>query len=285
MPDRTTFTARTLLFAPADDERKASKALRSDADAVILDLEDAVDVSRKAGARAALGQLLDRPRTVPVLVRVNGAETGELQRDLAAVAELAVDGIVLPKATPAALVALPAEVPPVVAIVETAVGLLAAAEIAADERVVALMLGTIDLALDLGLRRRADGLELLHARSALVLASAAAGIGAPLDGVYPRLTDDDGLRAETALIRTLGMGGKACIHPRQLPIVAEVFTDQAEVDWARRVVDAYDRAPGLGVVEVGGEMVDLPVVERARRILAAALDSLSDAATDQGATP
>jgi citrate lyase beta subunit len=259
----------TVLFVPANDVHRARKALDSRADAVILDLEDAVAGARKDDARRALAPLLQARDAMPTFVRVNGAATADLPHDLAALAGLAVDRIVLPKATPAALAALPDDVPPVIAIIESAAGLLSVVETAADSRVVALMLGPVDLALELGLRRRADGLELLHARSMLVLASAAAGIARPIDGVYPHLADDDGLGTEASLARSLGMGGKACVHPRQLDIVREAFADGVELSWARRIVEAYDAAPGDGVIGVDGEMVDLPVVERARRILAA----------------
>jgi citrate lyase subunit beta/citryl-CoA lyase len=267
------FSPETVLFVPADDERKATKALQSSADAVILDLEDAVADSRKDPARRSLAALVQASSAMPAFVRVNGADTPHLVDDLATLAGLTVDGIVLPKATPATLAALPDDAPPVIAIVESAAGLLSAAATAADSRVVALMLGPVDLGLELGLERRADGLELLHARSTLVLASAAAQIARPIDGVYPHLADDEGLSTEAALARSLGMGGKACVHPRQLDVVREAFAGGARISWARRVVEAYDAAPDQGVIDVDGEMVDLPVVERARRILAATTPS------------
>lgn len=260
---------RALLFVPADDERKAEKALSTDADAVILDLEDAVDRSQKNMARANLPRLLPQAGAKPVLVRVNHVES-ELEHDLDALEGLPIRGVVFPKATPATLAALPTDGPPVIALVETASGIYAAEEIAIAHRVAALMLGTIDLSLELRLLRRGDGQELLLARSRLVLASALAGIQPPIDGVYPFISDNQGLRNETELARSLGMGGKACVHPQQLEIVRNVFADEADVEWARAVVTAYDRAQreGRGVVAVEGEMVDLPVLERARHLLA-----------------
>jgi len=201
-------------------------------------------------------------------VRVNGLDTGELDRDLDALAALPIAGIVLPKATPQALAAVTSDAP-IIALVETAAGLLAVDEIAAHPRVERLMLGPVDLGAELGLRRREDGLELLFARAQLVVASSAAGIARPIDGVLPLIDDDDALRRETELARDLGMGAKACIHPRQLGVVRDVFTDHAEVAWARGVLEDYERAAreGRGVLRRGAEMIDLAVVERARHIL------------------
>ena len=206
-------------------------------------------------------------------MRVNGADTRWFADDLALVADLPAAAIVLPKATPEAVAALGAEGPPVVAIVETAAGLRTAYETASCARVAALVLGAVDLGAELGLEPRADGLEILHARSQVVVDSAAAGIRPPFDIVHLDVHDDTGLEAECRLARSLGFRGKGCIHPAQLEVVHRVFapTDE-ELEWARRVVDAYERetGEGRGVFALNGAMVDLPVVERARRILAEA---------------
>lgn len=111
------------------------------------------------------------------------------------------------------------------------------------ERVVRLMLGTLDLALELNLRRRPDGLDLLYARSDFVIAWAASGLAAPVDAVYPKFSDDQGLQSEAAIARSLGMGGKACIDPDQLEVVRS-FRDDDDVDWAGRIVDAWERSTG-----------------------------------------
>jgi len=209
----------------------------------------------------------------PPIVRVNGAETDWFADDLALVGELGPDAVVLPKATPESVAALGQEGPPVLAIVETAAGLRAAYETATAPRVVALMLGAADLGAELGLEPRADGAEILYARSKLVVDSAAAGIRAPFDVVHLDVRDDDGLEAECRLARSLGLRGKACIHPGQLEIVNSVFSpSEAELEWASNVVAAFEResAGGRGVFALNGGMVDLPVVERARRILAEA---------------
>jgi citrate lyase subunit beta/citryl-CoA lyase len=209
----------------------------------------------------------------PPVVRVNGADTQWFADDLALVAELRPDAIVLPKATPAAVAALPTDAPPVLAIVETAAGLRCAYETATAEVVVALLLGAVDLGAELGLEPRPDGLEIVYARSKVVVDSAAAGIRPPFDIVHLDVRDYDGLEAECRLARSLGLRGKACIHPAQLEVVHHVFAPTgAEVEWAERVVEAYEReaGEGRGVFALNGSMVDLPVVERARRILAEA---------------
>lgn len=272
-------TARSLLFAPGNDERKLEKALAAGADALVADLEDAVPAGEKEAARAVAGRVLAEPRTGSlVAVRVNAAGTEEWEADLEAVARLALDALVLPKATPDAVAALGPDGPPVVAIVETAQGVRQAYETARMARVAALVLGAVDLGLELGLEPRADGLEVLYARSRLVLDSAAAGIRSPFDLVHVDTRDHEGLEAEARLARSLGFRGKACIHPAQVEIVNRVFSPtEVEVDRARRVVEAYERAlaEGHGVVALDGEMVDLPVVERARRVLAETERSVS----------
>jgi citrate lyase beta subunit len=208
-----------------------------------------------------------------VAVRPNGADTAHFADDLALVSALAPDALVLPKATPEALEALEDARPPVVAIVETARGVRDAYEVAAAPSVAALLLGAVDLGAEIGLEPRPDGLEILYARSKVVLDSAAAGARPPFDIVHLDIYDDEGLEAECRLARSLGFRGKACVHPAQVPIVNRVFApSEAEIEWARKVVAAHEQAEreGRGVLALNGAMVDLPVVERARRILAEA---------------
>jgi citrate lyase subunit beta/citryl-CoA lyase len=266
--------ARSYLFVPATDPRRVDKALASDAHAVIVDLEDAVAEAAKDGARRLVAERLRVPRDRGAqLVRINGLDTGHARADLAALGGLALDAIVVPKAEPAPLRALAAGAgPPVIALVETARGLRAAFETASLARVAALMLGVVDLAAELGATPGPDGRELLHARSALVVDSVAAGLGGPIDGPCTAIGDEAALRAETAAAKALGFAAKACIHPAQLAIVHELL-EPSEEDraWARRVVAAAGEAAaaGRGAVAVDGQMVDAPVLARARRILGA----------------
>lgn len=262
---------RSLLFAPGNDERKLTKALSAGADAVIADLEDAVPPDEKETARAVIRTVFTGAETAAArIVRVNGADTAFFAEDLALIGELDLDAVVVPKASPASMLLLGGDAPPVLAIVETAQGLRCAYEIASDPRVAALILGAADLGRELGFTAREDGLEILYARSELVVDSAAAKIRPPIDGVHLDYRDDDGLRSEALLARSLGFGGKLCIHPAQVPHVNEAFTPtEAEFDWARRVIDAFEAATreGRGAVGLDGSMIDLPVVDRARRIL------------------
>lgn len=262
---------RTYLFAPASDEAKLRKALTGDSGAVIADLEDGVAPDAKPEARRILRVVADRhPYSKPLVVRVNGAHSGLLEEDLEVLAGLRIGGLMLPKATTESLQAVRGRSEPIYPLIETAAGLREAYAIACAQGVMRLMLGTVDLAADLGLTARSDGQELLLARSQLVLDSRAADILPPIDGVHVALTDLEGLRREARLAHDLGMGGKLCIHPRQVPIIEASFAPGGtEIRWARRVVAAHDvhTRSGEGAFELDGEMIDVAVVRRARLIL------------------
>ena len=261
---------RSILFAPGNSERKLRRALDEPADAIVADLEDSVPAAEKAEARAIVADVLaSAPARCARFVRVNGADTGLLEEDIASLAGLRLDGLMLPKAEPDALRRVGSL--PVIALVETARGMTRAGAIASSGGVVALMLGAVDLGLELRLLPRRDGAEIAYFRSALVLESAAAGLGPPVDGVYLDTRDLEGLEEESSRARAFGMGGKACIHPAQVPVVNTVFSPTAEeLEDAHRVIEAYESASatGSGVVALEGRMIDLPVVEQARRLLA-----------------
>jgi citrate lyase beta subunit len=259
-----THSTRSLLFAPGSDERVLRKAMASEADAAIADLEDAVSPAMKSTARDTV------VRVRPPIVRVNAVDTPWFADDALAMKTLRPQAIVLPKASPAAVAEVEPLGLPVIAIVETAVGLRLAYEIATQPCVEALMLGAVDLATELGLERLEDEAELLFARAKLVMDSRAAGIRRPVDAVYVDIRDTEGLKRSAVRGRSLGFGAKACVHPAQIPIVNATFGPRTEdLEWARRVVAAYDEglASGRGVVASDGEMIDLPVVERARSML------------------
>ena len=265
-------TARSFLFAPGSEERKLVRALESGADAVVADLEDAVAPEEKGAARDLATRLLDDARTESLrLLRVNGVGTEWHDWDLAAVSGRGLDGIVLPKATDADVRAVADRVDvPIVAIVETARGLREAFEVASHEQVAVLLLGAVDLGLDLGLEQRDDGQEILFARSSLVVDSAAAGLRGPVDRVWVDVRDLEGLARDCAFARSLGFRGKALVHPDQVAPTHEAFAPTAsELRRAREIVAAYDRAveDGHGVVAPDGDMIDAPVAERARELL------------------
>jgi len=207
-------------------------------------------------------------------VRVNAARTALCEADLAAVAGAAY-GIRIPKVESAddvAWVAERAPGTPSISAIESARGVLAAADIAAVPGVRHLAMGGVDLARDLN--AGSGNLQTLHVRSHLVVASRAAGIGAPIDSVYPHLDDEAGLREQAQFARSLGFFGKSAIHPRQLSVLHEVFTPTAEqITWAHEVLAAFKAAGGAALQLPSGEFVDLPVADRAHRVLALA-DSL-----------
>lgn len=275
---------RSLLFFPGNDARKFERAAGSPADVVVADMEDAVPDGDKHSAREQVARFIAEPNPAgPVrAVRINSLDSPHAAADLELIREIRPGFVIVPKASAAELQELgplPWE-PALVAIIETPGALRETYEIAATPGVSALMLGGVDLADSLRLRPRKDGLDLLYPRSRLVIDSAAAGLPAPLDGVYTRLDDEEGLLEECSLVRSLGFGGKACIHPKQIDAINRTFgPDDAEIAWAQRVVTAYAEAAaeGRGAIRLDGEMVDLPVVTRAEAILAAHRSRSDDA--------
>lgn len=258
---------RSYLFVPGDRPERIAKAQASGADAVIVDLEDAVAPGNKTAAREAAAGALDAAQ--PVVLRINGADTVWFDDDVRLLADPGIAAVMLPKATAAAVAALRAAGggKPVLALVETAAGMADLAALAAAG-VARLVFGSIDLQLDLDIGD--DDLALLPFRMQLVLAARAAGLPPPVDGVTTAFDDAPRIEAEARRARQLGFGAKLCVHPRQVPIVNDAFSPgAAELAWAQRVVDAAAAAGGAAVA-VDGRMVDAPVLARAHRLLAAA---------------
>ena len=256
---------RSYLFAPGHNAKLLNRVFGVGADAVMLDLEDAVPPDAKVTARAMVAEvLLERS----AWVRVNAAQTAWCEADLAAVAERAL-GIRIPKVESASDVEwVTARAPgkPIICAIESARGVLAAREIAAVPGVRFLAMGGVDLQRDLN--TSGGNLQTLYARSYLVLASRAAGIEPPIDSVFPLLDDTAGLRDQAQFARSLGFFGKSAIHPRQLDILHEIFTPtETEIEWAQSVLAGFDAAGGGGFALPSGEFVDLPVADRARRLL------------------
>lgn len=261
-------TARSYLFVPGNRPERFEKARAAGADAVILDLEDAVPPDAKPDARATVLAHVDAAR--PVFVRINAADTPWFADDVAALAgHPGVAGIVLPKAESreqiGAVAARAHAQFVVLPIVETAVGIARLAALCEAPNVPRLLFGTLDFQIDLNLE--GDGDELLFFRSQIVLASRLAGIDGPVDGVSTVLDDPSVIEAETRRARRLGFGGKLCIHPKQIDAVHRAFawTDD-EKAWATRVLAAVQTSGGSAIA-VDGKMVDMPVILKARRIL------------------
>jgi citrate lyase subunit beta/citryl-CoA lyase len=259
---------RSCLFVPADRVERIAKARASGADAVIVDLEDAVAPAAKTAARDALA---GTPLAHPVGLRINGRDTPWFDDDARLAALPGVAAVMLPKACAAddiAAVRAASGGKPVLALIETARGLHAAAALALTEGVSRLVFGSIDFQLDLDID---DDDEALRAfRSQLVLISRVAGLPAPIDGVTVDIDDIDRVAADARRARAFGFGGKLCIHPKQVGAVNEAFSPSAhQVAWARRVVELSHVSNGAAVA-VDGKMVDTPVLARARRLLALA---------------
>ncbi len=260
---------RSYLFVPGDRPERYAKARAAGADAVIVDLEDAVAPEAKPRAREALAAALDE--AAPIIVRVNAAGTPWFADDLELCRHPGVAAIMLPKAEgiDAACAVVEVTYKDVLAIIESARGVEQARQIASVPGVMRLVFGSVDLALDLGIDCDPDGaeIELLAFRSQLVLASRLAALAAPVDGVSTAIHDPQRLQADAQRSRRLGFGAKLCIHPQQVATVQAVFAPSPDrIAWARRVCEAFAAAGGAAVA-VDGQMVDLPVVQRARAVL------------------
>lgn len=255
------------LFVPADRPERIRRALASGADAVIVDLEDAVAPHAKAGARRSLAGALREapPGPACVLLRVNASGTGWRDDDLAAAAALPIHGLVVPKAEDrsdiAAVKRSAAGRLPIVALIESAVGLRAVYDIAAEAD--RLAFGSVDFSSDLGCDHSREAL--LLARSEIVLASRLARLPAPLDGVTLTINDDEATRSDARYAASLGFGGKLLIHPAQIaPARRGLAPSESERTWAQRVIAS---AGDGSASAVDGAMVDAPVLARARAIL------------------
>ncbi|MEV0134490.1 CoA ester lyase [Dactylosporangium sp. NPDC050688] len=277
---------RSYLYVPGDAPQKLDKALHRGADALIVDLEDAVPAAGKDRARALVARWLAAlPATgrPAVWVRVNPGPAGAA--DALAVTGPNLAGVCLAKAGSAADVAtlgvtlataeeacgLPVGTVAVVPLLESAAAVLAAPAIARAPRVARLQIGEADLRAELGVTLGPDERELLFVRSQVVLAAAAAGIAPPVASVSTDYRDLTALRASTVAFRRLGFLGRACIHPAQVEVVNEVFTPTPEeLAEAADLVRRFDAAAGSGtgvLVDVDGRMVDAAVVRAARRLL------------------
>jgi citrate lyase subunit beta/citryl-CoA lyase len=282
---------RSLLFAPGNEPRKVDKVAGFGADAVILDLEDAVPDADKVATRALVRAALAGLGGCLVCVRVNGLYTGLTAGDVAGVVAPGLDVVVLPKTESAEHVGvleawlaeaerragLAAGRVGILPLVETARGVVRGVEIAAaSPRVVTLAFGSGDFTRDLELpsvRWSADGIELLYARTRMVVDARAAGRARPIDGPYLSVRDAAGFEADALAARKLGFQGKICIHPSQVAPANRLFApDPDEVAFCRRVVADFRAAVARGAasITVDGVFVDYPIADKAERIIATA---------------
>ena len=270
---------RSYLYVPGSDPHRIEKALASEADAVILDLEDAVAPNRKEEARKTVAEVLRSEHEKPVFVRINAPDSVLAEEDVEAVAGPRLAGLRLPKTESAESVRRVAQwleklgcEAGLQCLIESALGLEFAFEIArAHEKVVGMSLGEADLAADLGVRGDAG---LLYARSRLVAATRAAGLPGPVQSVYTNVRDAEGLRRSTMEGKNMGFVGRSAIHPAQIEVINEVFTPtEEEVAEAKDLLARLEESTGTGTGAFAledGRFVDEAVVGSARLTLALA---------------
>ena len=270
---------RSYLYVPGSDPRRIEKALASEADAVILDLEDAVAPNRKEEARTTVAEVLRSEHEKPVFVRINAPDSVLAEEDVEAVAGPRLAGLRLPKTESPESVRRVAQrleklgcEAGLQCLIESALGLEFAFQIAgAHEKVVGMSLGEADLAADLGVRGDAG---LLYARSRLVAATRAAGLPGPVQSVYTNVRDAEGLRRSTMEGKNMGFVGRSAIHPAQIEVINEVFTPtEEEVAEAKDLLARLEESTGTGTGAFAledGRFVDEAVVGSARLTLALA---------------
>jgi citrate lyase subunit beta / citryl-CoA lyase len=270
---------RSYLYVPGNDARRIEKAFASEADAVILDLEDAIAPSRKEEARKTVADMLRSKQEKPIFVRINAPGSALAEEDIEAVVGLSLSGLRLPKAESPEAVRRVAErlenlgcEAGIQCLIESALGLELAFEIArAHEKVVGMSLGEADLAADLGVRGDAG---LLYARSRVVAATRGAGLPSPVQSVYTNVRDKDGLRRSTEEGKNMGFVGRSAIHPAQIEVINEVFTPtEEEVAEAKELLSRLEESAGTGTGAFAledGRFVDEAVVGSARLTLALA---------------
>ena len=277
---------RSFLFAPGNHPRRVEKALTLDADATILDLEDACPIAEKVATRSVVVAAYQKPHRGLGYVRVNAMTTEFGYGDVVAGVQRGIDGIILPKVETADEIkaidwlvlqlererGLTLGALDIIPIIETGKGVANVAAIAsAGTRVKRVSFGAGDFTLDMNIEWSRNEEELLPYRSAVVLASRAAGIEPPLDTVWVDIKDVEGFRASVRTIKRLGFQGKMCIYPDQVPIVNEMLAPTpAEVEWSRRAVQAFKDAEeaGSASIQLDGKFIDYPIVYRAERVLA-----------------
>jgi citrate lyase subunit beta/citryl-CoA lyase len=281
---------RSMLFASGNNVVHCEKAIRSPADAVILDLEDSVEVGAKPEARSNVAAILDKhsAEARPIVVRINAMSTDFAYGDVLAVVRQGTYAIMLPKTesdhelrTLDWLISqierssdLPAGAIAIIPIVETATGFDQLRRIArASGRVPYLSFGAGDYSLDIGARNATDSPALASAKVQLVNTSRSAGLLPPIDSVFGGVSNADELRTQARLAHDLGFQGKACIHPTQIEVIhAEFAPSPDELSQARRIVTAFEEAKerGVAAILVDSWLVDYPIAEHARRLLESA---------------
>lgn len=277
---------RSLLFIPSNNPAMLQNADIFGADSVIFDLEDAVNITEKDSARNLLHHYLKAHENLPmeVIVRINGLDTKYHHDDILKIVDDHIDAIMLPKATIMYVKQLDEilsnvekeknmkKTIKVIPIIELAESVLQVEQIAALPRVDGILLGAEDLTSDMEVTRTKKGVEIEYPRAKVAMSCKAYRIDA-IDTPFTDVTDNDGLKEDALHAMQLGMNAKAAIHPNQIDVINEVFMpSEKQIVWASRVMKANEdaEAKGLGVFSLDGKMVDKPVLDRAKKILAKA---------------
>ncbi|MBN2570148.1 MAG: CoA ester lyase [Deltaproteobacteria bacterium] len=282
-------TLRTLLFVPGNRPERVEKAVNAGADAVIIDLEDAVPLALKEETRPLVREKVRQHGNVNIIVRVNALESGFLKGDLDEIVIKELRCIIVPKVeSPSNLreinsLLLEAEMRKgleagaisVIPLIESAKAVQEIYEIVSEktspERLFTVAFGAADYTLDMGIEMTREGNELFYPRSRIAVACKAARVEPPLDTPFMiDVKDAEGLKIDALRAKTLGFQGKLCVHPTQVVLCNEIFSPTAdEVQYARQVVIAFEdaEASGMAAIQLNGKMIDYPVVERSKRIL------------------
>lgn len=270
--------ARSALFVPGDRPERFAKALASGADYIIIDLEDAVDEQFKSQARQNILEFSQAHPQANILVRINAADHPQHDPDIAMCKVCAnIVGILLPKAETTEQLAHTAQAGKAIwPIIESARGLTAIANLAQAANIARMCLGTVDLALDLNLEDGSAAETILdQARYTVLLHSRANSLGAPLDGVFVALDDHEGLACAAQRSKAMGFAGMLCLHPKQVPVIHKAWEPTADaLAWARKVLVAADGSEN-GAFRLDGQMIDAPVLARARKLISLAEHSAS----------
>jgi citrate lyase subunit beta/citryl-CoA lyase len=261
---------------PGSNESLITKALNSSADAVIIDLEDAVAVTEKENAREIAMASSLKLRNKPLYIRVNSAKSSFFIKDLDSIKKGRFDGLILSKSECAEDIVRTLSLInnidlDIIPLIESAAGLINLKEIGTASRTISrFAFGAIDYTLDIGAKYTKGGLELLYPRSYMVIISKIIGLLPPVDTVFPDLKDEEGLKNETEHIKDLGMFGKLAIHPKQISVINEIFTPtKDEIANARKIVDAFSisEKQGIASIKLDDQFIDYPVYKKAQMLL------------------
>ncbi len=268
---------RSYLFIPANNPGMVQNAFIFNADAIIFDLEDAVSLEEKDSARILLREFLkiNKESSSKIIIRINSLETNLGYLDMDEIVNLNVDGFLIPKATKEYIVKADSYLNEkgnskikLMPLIETSFGIETANDIVnASKRVTGILLGGEDLATDLEVKRTKKGDEIFYARTKMASLCRAFKINC-IDTPFTDVNDAEGLREDALFSKNLGFTGKACINPRQIEVVNEVFSPSSdEIEKSLRILDALENSPNKGVFSLDGHMIDTPIINRAKNIV------------------